>query len=55
MKPMDIKFEDKHPELSPNPTQFHLGILTDKENQKLRDLQTLNTVNDMTDPEPDDI
>jgi hypothetical protein len=54
MKPKDIKFDGKHPELNSNPSQFHLGILTEKENQNLRDLQSLDTANDMIDPEPDD-
>ena len=53
-KPRDIGFQGRQPELNQNPTQFRLETLTLAESSKLRELQTLDMLQDMIDPDPED-
>jgi hypothetical protein len=54
IKSKPVMFQGSHPEVNSNPKQFNLGCLSSSEAAKLRDLQTLDMLTDLTDPDPDD-
>jgi hypothetical protein len=53
-KPRDMGFQGRQPKLNQNPTQFRLETLTSAESNKLREIQTLDMLQDMIDPDPED-
>jgi hypothetical protein len=53
-KPKDVPFQGSHPDLNPNPKQFDLGFLNAAEMAKLRELQALDMLCDLMEPNPDD-
>jgi hypothetical protein len=54
VKPQNVSCDNENHVLNRNPTQFNLGTLHKQELDKLRELQELDMVNDMMDPDPDD-
>jgi len=54
VKPQGVAFEGRHPEINQNPRQFQFGTLNATEVNKLRELQTLDMLQDYMDPSPDD-
>jgi hypothetical protein len=54
IKPKDIAFEGRHPDLNQNPKQFHLGSFSSCEVNRLQELQTLDILQDLVDPDPGD-
>jgi hypothetical protein len=49
-----MPFEGRHPDLNPNPRQFNVSTLTASEIGKLQELQHLDMLQELADPEPDD-
>jgi hypothetical protein len=53
-KPRDMGFQGRQPELNQNLMQFRLETLTSAESNKLSEIQTLDMLQDMIDPDPED-
>jgi hypothetical protein len=54
LAPTNIQLEGKLASFNPRPKQFCLGTLNERKTYRLREIQHLDTLHDLDDPEPDD-